>query len=171
MTAELDLTDDERYDDEVDRVARAVQRMVEPVWRILDRFDDHLDPATAPPPVVSWLGTLLGLDVDADSAARRRTVLADAPSIYPWWGTSHGLAVLLSGYLGLDPAGVEITESGGVAWSTRTGGRIPGSALPYVKVTITVPDPETVDVVRLERLLRAAVPAHVPFETVLRASG
>jgi hypothetical protein len=56
---------------------------------------------------------------------------------------------------------VEIAESGGVGWSSKPGGELPGEDVPRLAVRITVDDPSAVDEQAIAALIRAAKPAHI----------
>ena len=56
----------------------------------------------------------------------------------------------------------EITESGGTTGSSTSGGQLPGSTMPALTVTVRVPQPDLVPLDRLQALVEANRPAHVP---------
>jgi hypothetical protein len=66
---------------------------------------------------------------------------------------------------------VELHETGGVATSTTAGGALPGSPNFAVLVRVTVDDPATINLARLDALVMEAKPAHVTHkvEIVKRA--
>ncbi|GAA5141196.1 hypothetical protein GCM10023320_79910 [Pseudonocardia adelaidensis] len=57
----------------------------------------------------------------------------------------------------------EITESGGSAWSARPLGPFPGTSEPGLRVPLRVSDPARVNRARLDAVVAAAAPAHLPF--------
>ncbi|KRB43013.1 phage tail protein [Terrabacter sp. Root181] len=77
-------------------------------WRALERHR-VLDPWGAPAELLPWLGSLIGLSVDERwSEQARRTLLAEAMSLFRARGTVRGLTRLLEIYLG---APVSILEA------------------------------------------------------------
>ena len=62
---------------------------------------------------------------------------------------------------------VEMTESGGVAWSARADTALPGHDDPFLHLRVRVADPSAVDAPALHRLVAAFTPAHVPFTVEL----
>ena len=66
---------------------------------------------------------------------------------------------------------VDLHETGGVAISTTAGGALPGSPNYALLVRVTVDDPATINLGRLDALVMAAKPAHVTHkvEIVKRA--
>ncbi|MEV5273389.1 MULTISPECIES: phage tail protein [Streptomyces] len=67
-----------------------------------------LDPAGAPPELLPWLASLIGLTLDGRWPERtRRTMLAEAVDLFRSRGTSTGLSRMLEIYLGVAPVLVE----------------------------------------------------------------
>jgi phage tail-like protein len=153
----------------VERFVSGFDDVLAPVFCTLDSFGAYLDPALAPADFLGWLGSWVGLVVD-DSWTReqRRRLLERAGTIFRWRGTAHGLSELIELTTGAVP---EITESGGVAWSAEPDHPPPGRAGPMLVVRVYAgthagaaePGLDEVDLRRLEALVAAARPAHVPF--------
>jgi phage tail-like protein len=84
------------------------EHILSPIDRTIENIPDYFDPELAPPEVVSWLGSWLGLVLDARwPDERRRDVVKAAPELFRWRGTSRGLSHFLRLYTGIEP---EITE-------------------------------------------------------------
>jgi phage tail-like protein len=141
-----------------------------PVFCTLDNFTAYLDPALAPADFLGWLGGWLGLALDDTwTREQRRNLLERAGELFNWRGTVRGLSALIELTTGAVP---EIVESGGVAWSTGPDDPPPGRSEPLLVVRVHATAPagadteartEGVDLRRLEALVAAARPAHVPF--------
>ena len=143
------------------RLASAFDEVLAPIIATLDSLEAYLDPRLAPDDFVVWLAEWVGLLVDENwTSALTRDLVARAVELYQWRGTAEGLARLVEVYAGARP---EITESGGVAWSAAPGVDAPGVAEPSLVVRVPVPDPSRVDMRRLESIVTAATPAHVPY--------
>jgi phage tail-like protein len=146
-------------DDFAQRMLEALDTVVAPIYSTLDNFDSYLDPWLTPDDFLGWLAGWVGISLDESwDQARRREIVARAVDLYRMRGTAAGLA----GQVEIQTGGeVEIVENGATGWSVDPGGELPGSAEPLVVVRVTVPDPKSVDAVKLDALVAAAKPAHV----------
>ncbi|WP_426562072.1 phage tail protein [Angustibacter sp. McL0619] len=165
--SELDLTWWQLQEWEVASVAHAMSKMVEPVEQLLDRFGDYLDPATAPPQLVNWLSSSIGIGLSAEAPHQQQRLLAAAPEMLLAWGTAHGIRLLVSSFLDVEYEDVYLDENGASGVSAQPGGRMPGSTPPHLHVRVRVPSDSPHDSRTLQQLLAAAVPATVPFDVQL----
>jgi len=156
-------------DDFTQRFVSAFDAALAPIFAALDNFPAYLDPWLTPEDFLEWLGSWFGIVLDESwSLTRRRALVSRAFEFYRMRGTATGLkeqvAVLTGGT-------VELHETGGVASSTTAGGALPGSPNFAVLVRVTVDDPATINLARLDALVMAAKPAHVTHkvEIVKRA--
>jgi phage tail-like protein len=123
----------------------------------LDNLGAYLDPWLAPEDFLAWLAEWVGVTVDPGwPLERRRAVVARAAELYAWRGTARGLADHIEAVTGTRP---DIRDSGATSWSRRAG---TSDAGPAGGASVVVTVPPGVDPVRLNALVRAAVPAHVP---------
>ena len=130
-----------------------------PIHATLDSLPCYFDPHLAPADFLDWLATCVGVDLDdAWSLEQRRRIVADAARVHRQRGTSRGVVAALELALGAE---VEVAESGACTWSTTPGADPGGSSPAVIEARITVADPDTVDVRRIESLLEAVTPAHV----------
>lgn len=147
-------------DDFIQRLASAFDALLAPIFATLDCLPAYFDPRLAPEDFLDWLADWVGLAVDESwTVERRREVVSHAVELHGWRGTRRGLAKHVRLITGGE---VEITESGGCAWSQRPRTRLPGSDRPALHVRVRVPDPSTVDLRRLDALVAEAKPAHLP---------
>jgi phage tail-like protein len=131
-----------------------------PILSTLDNFDSYLDPALAPDDFVEWLAGWVGVAIDENwPLDRRRELVANGAELFRRRGTVRGLAELVSLQAGVE---AEVTDNGGVSWSPVPAGPLPGSSSPSVTVRVRIEDPDAVNLTRLESVIVAARPAHVP---------
>lgn len=167
-------------DDFVRRFVGAFDDALAPVLLTLDRLECYVDPRLAPADFLSWVGEWVGIELDeAWDLPQSREIVAGAASLHRRRGTAPGIdaAVRLALGLGLSAGGpgdagrgdVEVTDSGGATWSSRPGSALPGSPEPSLTVRVRVPDPAAVDIRRLDRVVSAVKPAHVPHTVVVEA--
>jgi phage tail-like protein len=142
----------------------AFDEVLAPVFASLDELDAYFDPRYAPEDFLRWMAGWLGFGVDERrSAERLREHLSDAREALLYRGTIAGVTAAVRACTGLT---CEVTDSGGVAWSARPGGPLPGSARPQLTVQVTDPD-GTLDRAMLDRVIAQAAPAHVRAEVIV----
>jgi phage tail-like protein len=140
----------------------AFDDVLAPVFATLDHLDAYLDPRFAPDDFLRWLSGWLGFPVDERWPAERlRDHLAQAAEAVLWRGTLRGVAAAVAAYTGHRP---EVTDTGGVAFSTGPYGPLPGTAAATLTVRVTADPGIDRDIV--ERIVAAAKPAHVPHVIV-----
>jgi len=150
-------------DDLTGRFTEALDTVIAPVISVLDSRDAYVDPMLAPIDFVTWLAQWVGAELDASwPEHRQRALVARAAELYAWRGTIRGLSELIVITTGIVP---EIEETGGVIWTSRPppAGELPGYRTAALVVRVRVPSGATpVDPARLDRMVAAAKPAHVP---------
>lgn len=147
-------------DDFAQRFTQALDSVLAPVFLTIECVDAYLDPWLAPGDFVEWLAGWVGVALDETwPIERQRELVARAVETYRWRGTLRGLRTLVEIYTGHQ---AEIVESGGVRWSPTPGADPPGSPHPLLTVRLRVPDASSLDWKRLEAVVVAAKPAHIP---------
>lgn len=147
------------------RFVASFDDVLAPVLATVDHVDCYLDPRLAPPDFLPWLAGWVGIDLDHNwSDAQQRRLIATGVRRHAWRGTTHGLVDLVTQYLGLPDADVDVEESGAAAWAATPNAALPGSFPPTVTVTVRSARPDDVDMVRLRDLVTSAVPAHVRLD-------
>ena len=138
----------------------AFDEVLGPAIGAIDNFAAYLDPALTPEDFLDWLSSWVGLVPDENwPLERRRAIVALAAQLYRNRGTVNGLLM----HVKLFAAGeVEIVDNGGAAWSTTTGAAVPGSPRFGLTVRIKPGKRSSIDRDRLDALVAAAKPAHVP---------
>jgi phage tail-like protein len=130
-----------------------------PILLTLDSLIDYFDPALTPTDFLDWLASWVGIEVDESWATeRRRAAVATAVEMYRMRGTISGLRANLEVLSG---GQVEITDSGGVAWSTKPMGPLPGQDSPRLAVRVTVPEATERTTKAIDSIVATAKPAHV----------
>lgn len=155
-------------DDFTRRWLSAMDDALAPVFLALDSLPAYLDPAITPEDFLDWLAGWVGVLLDENwPIERRRAFVAQAAELYRLRGTSEGLAAHVRVFTGGE---VQILESGGVSWSSRSGGELPGRAGYRVEVRVKGAD-TPVDPARLDALVATAKPAHVVHRVRVNSSG
>ncbi len=125
----------------------------------LDCLIDYFDPALTPTDFLVWLASWVGIEIDESWATeRRRAAVATAVEMYRMRGTISGLRANLEVLSG---GQVEITDSGGVAWSTSPMGDLPGQDSPRLAVRVTLDETSDRITKAIDSIISAAKPAHV----------
>ncbi|WP_042363963.1 phage tail protein [Streptacidiphilus neutrinimicus] len=147
-------------DDLAQRFVAGLDEVLAPLHNVLDCLDSYFSPALAPADFVRWLADWVGAEVDdTEEEALLRAAVAAAARLHRIRGTRRGLAEAVRLAFGVEP---EISESGAVAWDARPLGPVPGERRPRLHVTLALPHPTPRDQHRLEALVSAARPAHMP---------
>ncbi len=143
------------------RFTEGLDEVLAPVFLTLDNLAAYFDPRLAPADFLSWVARWVGVELDETwPEARRRAVVAAAVVAHRRRGTRLGLAEHVRLVTGAD---VEVTESGGAAWSATPGAAAPGTEPARVSVRVVAADPAAVDRARLDRAVRENCPAHVTY--------
>ena len=147
-------------DELLQRFVAAFDDALAPVFVTLDGLAGYVDPALAPADFLDWLCGWVGIEPDDRwSVARRREIVAGAVELHRRRGTLRGIAEAVRLVVGGE---IEIDDSGGTSWSPVAGGPMPGRAAASLRVRVRVPDAAAVDRRRLDAVVAAVKPAHVP---------
>jgi phage tail-like protein len=141
------------------RWTEGLDDVLAPVISTLDCVGAYIDPMLAPDDFVHWLAGWFNAVVDENWPLRRqREAVARSVALYRQSGTVAGLRALIEVATG---AAVEVTDSGGVAWSQQPNGPLPGREEPSVEVRVRAPADGPADLKAIDNLVAAAKPAHV----------
>ncbi|RDG39345.1 phage tail protein [Streptomyces corynorhini] len=185
-------------DDLAQRFVAGIDEALAPLHNVLDCLDAYFTPSLAPADFTRWLGGWVGAETEGSDAAGRTEGTADrdlteAPLAAPATGhpqdteataalraavtaavrlhrirgTRRGLSEAVRLAFGVEP---EITESGAATWDARPLGPVPGEGRPRLHVTVRLPEPGPAAEHRLERLVAAARPAHMPYTVQVTAA-
>lgn len=156
-------------DDLAQRFTAGLDEVFAPILSVLDCLDSYLAPSLAPPDFARWLGGWVGAELRGDEPDwQARGMVSMAARLHRLRGTRRGLAVAVRLAFGVEP---EIIESGGASWSARPLGDFPGAPEPRLEVVLRVHDPSAIDVQRLDDLVAAARPAHMPYQVRVVPTG
>jgi phage tail-like protein len=143
------------------RFTAAFDEVLAGAVQVLDCFPAYLDPALAPDDFLEWIGSWVGATPDETwPVERRRAFVASATELFRMRGTAAGLAAHVAIFTGGE---VEIADPGAVGWSREPGAAVPAGTSPDLFIRVRVKDPKAVSAARLESLIAASRPAHVPF--------
>ena len=142
------------------RFTQAFDDSLAPIFSTLDNLPAYFDARYAPEDFLGWLAGWVAIELDETwDVGRRRVAVLNGAELLRRRGTAGGLAAEIELATG---GQVEIVENGGSGWSLDAGSPMIGSARPALMVRLRVADPAKVDRERLERIVDAAKPAHVP---------
>ncbi|WP_406442051.1 phage tail protein [Streptomyces sp. NBC_01613] len=154
-------------DDLAQRFVAGLDEVVAPIHSVLDCLDTYFRPSLAPLDFTQWLGGWVGAETDgSEPEPLLRAAVAAAAHLHRIRGTRRGLAEAVRLTFGVAP---EITESGAADWSARPLGPVPGDPRPHLHVRLRLPDPTPADHHRLDTLVAAARPAHMPYTVQVTA--
>ena len=144
------------------RLTAGLDDVLAPVFSALDNLDAYFDATVAPRDFMEWLSNWVGMALDETwPEHRQRALISQAGTLYARRGTAAGLVDQVQLYIDGD---VEVEETGGCTWSPTPGGTVPGQEVPHLKVRVRVADPGSVNRTRLEAVVAASKPAHIPHE-------
>lgn len=142
------------------RFTAGLDDLLAPLLSVLDCLPAYFNPDLAPPDFVAMLGRWVGAELGGkEKEGVLRRFVAGAAEAHRLRGTAAGVSAMIRLAFGINP---EVIESGGASWSPRPLGPFPGDHTPGLTVRLRVPDPEAVDRVRIENLVAAVRPAHIP---------
>jgi len=156
-------------DDLAQSLCAAVDDVLAPIFGTLSALPAYLDPDTTPEDMLGWLGGWLGLTLDQHQPIpQQRAFIRSGIELYRWRGTARGIRDAVAAVFGATPL---VLETGGSSFSEVPGGELPGQPSGRLVVRLPVEDPEEFDVRRLESVVAAMKPAHVPHEVDVVALG
>ncbi|MFI8894038.1 phage tail protein [Streptomyces paradoxus] len=155
-------------DDLAQRFVGGLDDVLAPILSVLDCLDTYFRPSLAPLDFAQWLGSWVGAETEGDEPeSLLRAAVAAAAYLHRIRGTRRGLSEAVRLAFGVEP---EITESGGASWDARPLGPFPGAPRPHLHVHLRLPAPTTADRHRLDTLVSAARPAHMPYTVQVTAT-
>lgn len=155
-------------DDLAQRFVGGLDDVVAPILSVLDCLDTYFRPSLAPLDFTQWLGGWVGAETEGDEPEPLlRAAVAAAAYLHRIRGTRRGLSEAVRLAFGVEP---EITESGDASWNARPLGPFPGDPRPHLHVHLRLPAPTTADRHRLDTLVSAARPAHMPYTVQVTAT-
>lgn len=145
-------------DDYASRLTAALDTVLAPAVGSYDNLTAYLDPGTAPPDFLAWLGHWVAAPPDEMGEAERTTALRSFVPAAAGLGARRGTAAALAEELGrLCGVDVVVDDPGGVSWSATPAAPSPAPQEPAVEVTVR----GACDRALVRRLVRRATPAHL----------
>ena len=142
-------------DDFMGRFLMIFESILSPIDRTVGNLHYYFDAQMAPPELLPWLASWLGLVLDERwPEEQRRALILAAVELYQWRGTRRGLSEFLRLYTGLTP---EIIEHG-----VGRRGATEADAFRFT-VRLRVTDPAVVDRAVIEAVIEAEKPAHTGY--------
>jgi phage tail-like protein len=142
-------------DDFMGRFLLIFETILSPIERTIGNLHYYFDAQMAPPELLPWLASWLGLALDERwPEEQRRALILAAVDLYQWRGTRRGLSEFLRLYTGLTP---DIIELG-----VGRRGATHADSFRFV-VRFKVPDPVQVDRAMVEAIIEAEKPAHTGY--------
>ncbi|WP_322769377.1 phage tail protein [Frankia sp. Cr1] len=140
----------------IDGMLAAFDDVLAPILATVDNFDAYLDPALTPADFLPWLAGWLAVGIDGGwSPEWSRTVVAAAAEARRWRGTLRGIVAAVRAAAGVE---AEVFDNGGVSFSPRPHGALPGRPEPLLVVRV----PPGTDLAAVGAAVASAKPAHVP---------
>jgi len=147
----------------------AFDEQLAPVFATLDSLTAYLDPGTTPEDMLDWLAAWIGLTFDGHiDTQRKRELIATGAAILPWRGTVKSIRAAVNSVFNQE---VEIIESGGVTASTEPDTTPESDVTPMLLVRLITDAPDGVDQRRLDAIVEAVKPAHLPHRVEVVARG
>jgi len=149
-------------DDFTRRFLALFQGLLDPMEDLVDSTELYVDPDLAPPSLLPWLATWVGLTFNAGMHdAQRRALIRQAVDIARWRGTRHGMQAELETRLGGKALivenfrGLRLGQDAALGLNTRLGERADGR----IAVTFAARPGAVVDAVALEAQVAELKPA------------
>lgn len=141
-------------------LCEAFDEELAPVFATLDGITAYLDPGTTPEDMLDWLAAWIGLAFDGHvDVVRKRELILRGAEILPWRGTVKSIQAAVNSVFNQE---AEVIESGSVTWSTEPDGEPTGHDVPMLLVRLISDAPDGVDQRRLDAVVAAVKPAHLP---------
>ncbi len=147
-------------DDFAQRFVAALDDALAPVQSTLDNLHAYVDVSLSPADFLEWLAGWVGVELEEDwDEARRRTMVAAAVDVHRRRGTVQGVRDTVRAVL---DAECTVVETGAMASSSDPGAAMPGRPVGELVVQVRAAEASALDTRRLDRLLAAVKPAHIP---------
>jgi phage tail-like protein len=150
------------------RLTEALDDVLAPILSTLDNLPAYFDARLTPDDFLGWLAGWVAFDLDETwDATRRREAILRAVDLLRRRGTALGLADEVRLVTGAE---VEVVENGATGWSLDPGSPMVGAPEPTLLLRVRAVDPASIDADRVDRLVQAAKPAHVPHRVEIVAA-
>ena len=132
---------------------------IAPVFACLDAIEAYVDPLISPEDFLPWLASWVGIVLDENwPVEQQRAFIRNAVELFRMRGTVRGIKAEIELLTG---GGVELSETGDVAYSSVPNGPLPGEDYPRLSIRVTLPAGSPVTDRSIDLVIKAAKPAHV----------
>jgi phage tail-like protein len=160
----------------VGRFLLIFESILGPIEQTIDTVANYFDPRVAPPELLPWLASWVGIELDEHwPLERRRQLILWAARLYRLRGTRRGLREHLRLYTGRTPLivenfdGVRLGEDAMLGVSTQIGSDSPRAHA--LRVTVFADPSDSVDERIVRQIIELQKPAHVAYTFEIRAPG
>jgi phage tail-like protein len=158
-----------RGDPLAEQLCAAFDDVLAPIFATLDCLPAYLDPKTAPEDMLVWLAGWIGLTISGhEEATRKRELITAGASILPWRGTVRSVQEAVAAAFNRE---TEVIESGSATWSTEPDSEPGGQPVPILIVRVITDEGDDIDRRRLDAIVEAVKPAHVPHRVEVVTRG
>jgi phage tail-like protein len=158
----------------VGRFLLIFESVLGPIERTIDNLAHYFDPRLAPPALLPWLASWVGIELDENwPLERQRLLVLWAVRLYGLRGTRRGLREHLRLYTGRTPMilenfdGMRVGHDAQLGVSTRIG---PDAPRPH-SVAVTVFGDAATDERVVRQIIEFQKPAHVAYTLEIRPTG
>jgi phage tail-like protein len=159
----------------VGRFLLIFESILGPIERTIDNLANYFDPRLAPPELLPWLASWVGLELDENwPLEKQRLLVLWAVRLYRWRGTRRGLREHLRLYAGRTPlivenfAGMRVGQDAALGVNTTLG----DAPRPHwIMVTVLADEPESLDESIVRQIIELEKPAHVGYTLEIRRPG
>jgi phage tail-like protein len=160
----------------VGRFLLIFESILGPIEQTIDTLASYFDPRLAPPELLPWLASWVGVELDEHwPLERRRQLIVWAARLYGLRGTRRGLREHLRLYTGRTPLivenfdGLRLGQDAVLGLSTQVGSDSPRANALHVTVFADASDALDERIVR--QIIELEKPAHVAYTLEIRAPG
>src|SRR4029453_18833463 len=137
----------------------AIDDALAPIFCTLDNLDAYFDPWLTPDDFLAWLGQWGPVLLDGNwPVEQRRAFRPQALQLHRRNGPAAGIRMHVRASINCD---VEISDSGGTAWSQQPNSPLPGSSGAYLAVKLIPLQGAEIDPATADAVVAAVKPAHV----------
>ena len=147
----------------------AIDDALAPIFCTLNNLDSYFDPWLTPDDFLAWLGRWVGALVDENwPVEQRRAFVAQSLQLHRRKGTTEGIRMHVRASFNCD---VEVSDSGGTAWSREPNAPFPGASDAYLAVKVIPLKGAEIDPATADAVVAAVKPGHVRHSVEIVDSG
>jgi phage tail-like protein len=151
------------------------ESVMRPLENNISNLELYLDPKMTPEPLLTWLGSWLGLALDPTlPLERRRELVKSSAELYRWRGTKRGLSEYLRIYTGTVPEiseyipGMRLEPGTQLGIETKLGSSGKGH---HFTVTLYLDENHTISTDAVKTIVDSQKPAQTVYTLDIRQNG